>query len=100
MSTRRAADRGGGQFSLGPNLLGRPLLHNQKEMKYSIDSHPNTTIKKVSESSCVINTIFIAEMTPTFNLSDLILKIFQQSERYIAIKYKLAEITLKFNLKE
>ena len=37
-------------------------------------------------------------MTPKFNLRNLILKIFQQLERYIAIKYKLAVITLKFNL--
>ena len=38
-------------------------------------------------------------MTPKFNLRDLILKIFQQLERYIAFNYKLAEITLKFKLR-
>ena len=40
------------------------------------------------------NTVITAEITPKFNLRGLILKIFQQSERYIAIKHNLAEITL------
>ena len=39
-----------------------------------------------------------AEMTPKFNLRVLFLKIFQQSDWYIAIKYTFAEITLKINL--
>ena len=47
----------------------------------------------------MINAVITAEMTPKFNLRDLILKVFQQLERYIAIKYKLAEITPKFNLR-
>ena len=45
-----------------------------------------------SENSFTINSVTTAEMTPKFNLRYVILKIFQQSERYIAIKYKLAEI--------
>ena len=36
-------------------------------------------------------------MTPKFNLRGLILKNFQQLEMYVAIKYKLAKITLKLN---
>ena len=47
----------------------------------------------------MINTVITAKMTPKFNLSGLILKNFQQSVRYIASKYKLAESTLKFNLR-
>ena len=38
-------------------------------------------------------------ITAKMILRDLILKIFQQSERYIAINYKPAEITLIFNLR-
>ena len=43
--------------------------------------------------------VITAEMAPKFNLRGLLLKIFQQLEKYVAIKYKLAEITLKFNLR-
>ena len=47
----------------------------------------------------MINTMITAEMTSKFNLSGLILKNFQQSVWYIASKYKLTKITLKFNLR-
>ena len=44
---------------------------------------------------------YTAEMTTLNSISEvyIILKIIQQSERYIAINYKLTEITLKFNLR-
>ena len=49
-----------------------------------------------SESSYIIKAVITANK---FNLRCVILKNFQQSERFIAIECKLAEITLKFDLR-
>ena len=49
-----------------------------------------------SVSSFIIKNVITANK---FNLRGVILKNFQQSERFIAIKCKLAEITLKFDLR-
>ena len=43
--------------------------------------------------------IQLIDWLESISASDVILKIFQQSEEYIAIKHKLAEITQKFNFK-
>ena len=37
----------------------------------------------------MINSVINAEISPKLNLRGLILKIIHQSERYLAIKYKL-----------
>jgi len=51
------------------------------------------------ENSYIINTVITAEMISKFILRGLILKIFKLSERY-KIKWKVADITMKLNLKE
>ena len=81
----------------------------QQSGRYSVDKYTTEIVLTFSlresnsqnflqsEMPCIASTVITTEMTP--KCSGLFLKNFQQLERYIAIKYKLVEITLKFNFR-